>query len=435
MLSGSITDQKHPTNDGEDFLEDGLLDDLSEDEVIWNVDDLPRLNLGQRILGGVVSVAETVGPVVMAEALLRDAGIELPAPFNYIAPVLGLLVTREIMNAMNILSRHEHPLEYPAQQGAGSVPVGLRIEASKKLIAAVPPVIAASGLAAANWVLSDYVEAHMETYTDAMIALLYANGALMKTMILTAPTLALYLLTQRKLEENTYRPPMIAPQEHPQLHWYQHLLDTFRRKVAAIAIAEAIGQVFNSMGPERALHDPRLLLLPVAVDLSLQPARYLSDRLYPFKNIDVPCVEPRITLLDDDGKEEAPALAVPGKCRTAVGVTTRVAVAAVLMTGVVALNYFVSPIISEKYADGDDHQNDPAAWSVWERWGFEALLLTAMMLPEKIIENAPAAYRKVKEYCCTSSLGLFGGNQERDIEEGLDNDLAEDVTDHLRASP
>ncbi len=402
------------------LLEDG--DDLPPADLFAvEPQALPRLNVAQRILGGVNEFLFTVAPVAAGTAIVMQAGM---AESNYGFTAVAVIGTKEALNALRALGSGEHPLAYLREQGQGSFAVGLAREGRKKLVAAIPPVMVATITSVVRDHIFDTAMKDPENNQFLVTALLYLTSEPVRALMIATPTLGLYMLNQ-----------LLLDRAKPSDEWYQGLLRGGMRIVDAVALAEMTLLIMNTMIGDETRHSPYTLLLAVAFDqFLLQALRRLAEVPHPMRNITIPCT-PRVTELDDNGDEVAPE---PSRLRNAANIGTRLAIASALFTGAALVNRYASAAISSLYQSGGEMLNDPTLWLTSERLGYQVLMVAGVMAAEQVIDAVPAVVRAIHSSCSRPSAGgMFARRADEsaakaddDLEKGLGAraDSDEDVT-------
>lgn len=381
---------------------------------------MPRLNVAQRILGGVNEYLFTVAPIAAGTAIVMQAGM---AESNYAFTAVAVIGTKEALNALRALGSREHPLAHLREQGHGSFALGLAREGRKKLVAAIPPVMVATITSMVRDHIFDAAMKDPENNQFLVTTLLYLTSEPMRALMIATPTLGLYMLDQ-----------LILDRVKPSDEWYQGLLRGGMRIVDAVALAEMTLLIMNTMIGDETRHSPYTLLLAVAFDqFLLQALRRLAEVPHPMRDVTIPCT-PRVVEVDDNGDE---IVSEPSRLRDAFNIGTRFAIASALFTGAAAVSRYASAAVSSLYQNGGEVLNDPTLWLTSERIGYQVLMLVGVMAAEQVVDAVPAVVRAIHSSCCRPSAGgMFARRAEDpasknddDLEKGLARaDSDEDVT-------
>lgn len=364
-----------------------------------------KLNVGQRIAGGTVSFLTTMGGMVWGSAIALDENApELPVPSDYALPAIGAMGAHDAITALRTLSQREHPLDYLFLQGSGSFAKGLAMEAGKKAAAMIPPIMFAVGISYGRDALFNYAMQDPENNMTLMLGLSYFNTPLLRSLLITVPSLLLYWAGQKAIERWVpgMKPPEVPVEENPDTKWYQKLLAEGLDTMNAVTLAGLGRQIFITMGPELVLHSPYALMMAPGFLLLLALMQYYAENPHPFKNVrdfvgeyadmfaasQPPAAEGQQPEVIETEEQSA------GRIAANIGIKFGIALSAFAMAALV--NRSASAAISSRHPDaGGD--NDPSSWMTVERVGYEAALVAGMIAVQKILENLPAAVNKVKQ--------------------------------------
>src|SRR3990167_3663391 len=268
---------------------DGIAQLPDPAEIDALVKSMPRLNIGQRIAGGTATFMKTMGGMVWGSAIAMDEDANpIPVPGDYAVPAVGAIGAMEAIQSLRAASQREHPLDYLTLEGGGSFVKGLTMEAGKKVAAAIPPVLFAVGVSYGRDALYNYAMSDPEQHMNLMLGLSYLNTPLLRSLLMTVPSLFLYVAGQKIIERCVpgMQPPEIPPEENAETLWYQKLLADGLDVVNGMTLAGLGRQIFMTMGPELVLHASYSLLMgPASVLFVLALLHYLSENPHPFKNV------------------------------------------------------------------------------------------------------------------------------------------------------
>jgi hypothetical protein len=363
----------------------------------------PRLNNAQIIFGNFKSFTGTVAIMVAGAAIARDEGVAtVPVPGDYAVTMIALIGIKEAMASLYAFARREHPLHYMQAVGHGNFVHGLLKESAKKTIAMIPPVLIVGAASFGRDALYNFAMDHMEEYQNLLLALIYFDSPLLRTLMLAGPGLAIYWLDQKIMERciSAAYPVEVDVEVNPILRWYQDVLYNGLVAIESVALAELSLQVFNTIGPALVLHmEESLWIAPILALGVLKPWGYLTDTIRPFDKLGVLCGGPQIDL---DEPNEAPATDCRQTNQIIGGVSLRIAVAAASVALVLLSSKL---IIASTGNTQDEDRKDPAIWSTFSRLGAEVLLAVASLTVESLINHAPRAFHWV------SGFSLFNRNR------------------------
>ena len=389
----------------DDSENEPLLDVVEADA---QVQSASRLNIGQRIAGGTATFMKTMGSMVWGSAIAREEdAAPIPIPGDYAVPAVGVIGAKEVIQSLRAVSQREHPLDYLTLEGGGSFVKGFAMEAGKKIAAAIPPVLLAVGASYGRDALYSYAMSDPEQHMNLLLGLSYFNTPLLRSLIITVPSLLLYAAGQKIIERCVpgMQPPELPPEESPDTQWYQKLLADGLDVVNGMTLAGLGRQIFMTMGPELVLHSSYSLLMgPGSVLFVLALLHYLSENPHPLINVrdfvgEIGAMFASVEADDVDTAEhsvDAHDEEVPSKGRIAANIGIKVGIALGVFALAVVANRYASAAISGLHPENDG-DNDPSGWTTLQRVGYEAALTAGVIYTQKLFENIPVAVQKVRE--------------------------------------
>lgn len=388
-----------------------LDDDFLNNSQVPDADDLvksaPRLNIGQRMIGSAATFLTTYSGLVWGSAIALDEdATEIPVPGDYAVPAVGAIGAKEAIDSLRVISQREHPLDYLTLEGGGSFAKGLAMEAGKKIAAAIPAVLFSVGMSYGRDALFNYAMQDPENNMTLMLGLSYFNTPLLRSLLITVPSLLLYAFGQKIIERCVpgMRPPEMPPEENAELHWYQTLLADGLDVANGVTLAGLGRQIFMTLGPELVLHSSFSMLMgPASILFVLALMHYLSENPHPFNNVrdfvgEIGDMFSRADVNADDANAPAEAHEdeAPSKARIAANIGIKVGIALGVFALAALVNRYASAAISDLHPENSG-DNDPSGWTTGQRVGYEAALIAGVIYTQRLIENIPAIVNKVRE--------------------------------------
>jgi hypothetical protein len=345
------------------------------------------LNRGQQFLGGLLHYNKTVAIVVMGEAVYQYAGApEIPVPGDYMVNGAALMCAWTGFSVLHELGKRTHPANFLREVGAGSFALGLAKESRKLLISTIIPEAVLCGASFGRAALYHFAEDNMDEFPNLILALYYFNTPLLKTLMLSAVTLPLYV-GGKKLFERCIAPlPAGHLEENLQLNMAQHTLNLVTEVLEALIVTELSLQVFSTIGPAYILHLQQSMAIPVIAASVVDMANYVATTPRPFEKL-YPVFSNGDEVIDADANLRRIR---PTRMQQLGGTSARLMIAALLVGTVAATSQLI--IMSQDRGE-EDRGNDPGAWDATTRIFVEAGLAAAYLLLKTAVYQVPSAVR------------------------------------------
>lgn len=437
---------------------------LSRDERV-NVGDVevyhaPRLNFGQRLLGGVISFttnvsAATVGTVVFRDALGANAGV----PGDYAFTTMGLIVGDRFIRSMNAFTKESRPLAYMRVHGNGYVCNGFQNEMGRMVVATLPGLAITIPASYCRQMLFETAMMDPANNLSLLLALNFLETSAVRSLVLGTVSLGTFFATLKLLDKCVAPRPDVAPEEQPRLIWIQNVGAVAWETFKTLLIYEAVRELMHTdTGPVEVFQTEYALWAAPVLAMMMQGLSHLAERPRPFVNINPDHVpncggEPRVEVLDEDEEplvesdRELSRPKDPGKCRQCGNAALKLVIALGVVTSVIVSAHKILAVTNGQQSDeqnnmlaGNSTVNnsttyaptsgplvpsvvDPNAWEMPVRIGVEAAMIGAYYFLTGAVDLGMTLLNRAGNWC--SNRGLFGRRQhdenQRQQEERVDN--------------